>query len=67
LITPESLESLFIREAGWVRRAFGALRYIVIDEFHAFIGSERGHHLLSLLNRLGILLALGGSPVPIFH
>lgn len=64
LITPESLESLLIREAGWVKHAFSSLRYVVIDEFHAFIGTERGHHLLSLLNRLEILLDRKQSPIP---
>ena len=56
LITPESLESLLIRDAGWVKSAFGNLTYIVIDEFHSFLGRERGHHLLSLLHRLEHLL-----------
>ncbi|MBO1318237.1 DEAD/DEAH box helicase [Acanthopleuribacter pedis] len=56
LITPESLESLLIHQMGWLKTAFAPLRYIVIDEFHAFIGSERGCQLLSLLTRLGFLL-----------
>ncbi len=64
LITPESLESLFVRESGWVKKAFCNLKYIVIDEFHAFIGSERGQHLLSLLNRLEHLLDRYTAPIP---
>lgn len=64
LITPESLESLLIRESGWLQRAFCSLKYIVIDEFHAFIGTERGQHLLSLLNRLDSLLQEIEKPVP---
>ncbi len=64
LITPESLESLLVRESGWVSEAFGQLRYIVIDEFHAFIGSERGNHLLSLLNRLEHVLHRHNAPIP---
>lgn len=64
LITPESLESLLIRESGWLQRAFSSLKYIVIDEFHAFIGTERGQHLLSLLNRLDSLLQEIDNPVP---
>jgi ATP-dependent Lhr-like helicase len=64
LITPESLESLLIRESGWLQRAFSSLKYIVIDEFHAFIGTERGQHLLSLLNRLDSLLQEIDKPVP---
>lgn len=64
LITPESLESLLVRESGWVKNAFSSLKYVVIDEFHAFIGSERGQHLLSLLNRLEHLLERLSSPIP---
>ncbi len=64
LITPESLESLLIRDAGWVKSAFSLLKYVVIDEFHAFLGSERGHHLLSLLHRLEHLLGRLKSPIP---
>ncbi|MEJ2912004.1 DEAD/DEAH box helicase [Pseudoalteromonas sp. C12FD-1] len=64
LITPESLESLLIRDSGWVKSAFQNLKYIVIDEFHAFIGTERGHHLLSLLHRLEHLLGRVSTPIP---
>ena len=64
LITPESLESLLIRDSGWVIKAFSGISYILIDEFHAFIGSERGHHLLSLLNRLEHLLDRISNPIP---
>ena len=52
LITPESIESLFINRSDHLNRLFGNLSYIVIDEMHSFIGSERGAHLLSLLSRL---------------
>lgn len=64
LITPESLESLLVRESGWAKQAFSNLKYIVIDEFHAFIGSERGHHLLSILNRIEHLLGRFNNPIP---
>lgn len=64
LITPESLEALLINHPGWVSEAFASLRYLIIDEFHAFIGSERGHHMLSLLNRLDHLIGRLGDPVP---
>lgn len=64
LITPESLESLLIRESGWIQRAFSTLKYVVIDEFHAFVGTERGQHLLSLLNRLDSLLEEIDKPLP---
>ncbi|MBD3205785.1 DEAD/DEAH box helicase [Candidatus Bathyarchaeota archaeon] len=41
LITPESLESLFVNRGQMLKNVFTDLRYVVIDEFHAFIGSER--------------------------
>ncbi|HEV7484403.1 MAG TPA: DEAD/DEAH box helicase [Thermoanaerobaculia bacterium] len=52
LITPESLEAMFVRRGTDVARIFAALRYVVIDELHAFIGSERGIQLQSLLHRI---------------
>lgn len=56
LITPESLESLLLNESGWVRRAFSGLSHIIIDEFHAFLGSERGCQLQSLLHRIEFMI-----------
>jgi ATP-dependent Lhr-like helicase len=52
LITPESLEALFVRRGREVKGMFQALDAIVVDELHAFIGSERGIQLMSLLARL---------------
>jgi len=52
LITPESLEALFIRHSERTRQIFGGLRYVVIDELHSFIGTERGAQLQSLLHRV---------------
>jgi ATP-dependent Lhr-like helicase len=52
LITPESLEALFVRHADRVRRVFGGLRYVVIDELHSFLGTERGAQLQALLHRV---------------
>lgn len=54
LITPESLEALFVTRGWEVSRIVGALRYIVIDELHSFIGAERGAQLQSLLHRLDL-------------
>ncbi|AYM89935.1 DEAD/DEAH box helicase [Serratia sp. 3ACOL1] len=64
LITPESLESLLINSSGWLKQAFSPVAYIVIDEFHAFIGTERGMQLLSLLNRIDHVLVRHANPVP---
>jgi ATP-dependent helicase Lhr and Lhr-like helicase len=52
LITPESLEALFVLRGHDVRRFFGELEYVVVDELHAFIGSDRGKQLQSLLRRI---------------
>src|SRR6185312_1547495 len=51
LITPESLEALFINRGSTVIRLFAALDFVVVDELHAFIGAERGMQLQSLLHR----------------
>lgn len=64
LITPESLESLLVREPGWVKQSFTSLKFIVIDEFHAFIGAERGQQLLSLLTRLEHITGRISNPIP---
>jgi Lhr-like helicase len=52
LITPESLEALFVRHADRVPRVFGGLRYVLVDELHSFLGTERGAQLQSLLHRV---------------
>ena len=56
LITPESLESLLLNQKTWCSSAFKTLCYIIIDEYHAFLGSERGCQLQSLMHRLEFLL-----------
>lgn len=52
LTTPESLEAMLCRHGPDAPRLFRALSYLVIDEMHAFMDSERGRQLQSLLNRL---------------
>lgn len=52
LITPESLEALFIRQGSRIPGLFAGLRHIVVDELHAFIGIERGRQLQSLMHRV---------------
>jgi ATP-dependent Lhr-like helicase len=49
LITPESLEAMFCLHGFEIRQLLGAVEYIVIDELHSFIGSERGKQLQTLL------------------
>jgi len=75
MITPESLEVLLQEET----RSFdlGQVRYIIVDELHAFIESERGVHLRMLLHRMDLLTkrkiqriglsATVGNPREILH
>ena len=52
LITPESLEALFVLRGLEIPTMFIGTRAIVIDELHALLDNERGVHLRSLLTRL---------------
>lgn len=52
LITPESLEAMFVNKPFNVKQLFSNLKYVVIDEIHSFIGTDRGTQLKSILYRL---------------
>ena len=52
LITPESLEGLFVIQGFYIHSIFRNLRFVVVDELHSFISAERGKQLQSLLHRL---------------
>ncbi|MDI9312090.1 MAG: DEAD/DEAH box helicase [Limnohabitans sp.] len=52
LITPESLEAMFVNKPFNVKQLFSNLKYVVIDEIHSFIGTDRGTQLKSILSRL---------------
>jgi len=52
LITPESLEAMFVNKPFNVKYLFSNLKYVVIDEIHSFIGTDRGIQLKSILSRL---------------
>jgi ATP-dependent helicase Lhr and Lhr-like helicase len=56
MITPESLEAIFVNHGYRVVQVFSGVSYIIIDELHNFLGAERGYQLLSLLNRLEIAI-----------
>lgn len=51
-ITPESMEALLMNRPGELGRIFGDLRFVIIDEIHAFLGTERGQQVLCHLQRL---------------
>jgi ATP-dependent helicase Lhr and Lhr-like helicase len=63
LITPESLEAMFVLRATRIPHIFSRLEYVVIDELHAFLESERGAQIRSQLHRLR--LRTGCGPVRI--
>src|ERR1035438_420982 len=52
LITPESLEAVFVNRGPSVGALFSKLLYVIVDELHSFIGTERGQQLQSLLWRV---------------
>jgi ATP-dependent Lhr-like helicase len=52
LITPESLEAMFVNRPYQVKALFSNLKYVVIDEIHSFVGTDRGIQLQSILSRL---------------
>lgn len=55
-ITPESLESMLINRSNDIVRLFHDLRYIIIDEIHSLIGSDRGSQIICQLTRIGRLI-----------
>ena len=55
-ITPESLESMLMRRSNDIPRLLGGLRYVVIDEIHALIGSDRGNQVMCQLARIERLI-----------
>jgi len=63
LITPESLEAMFVLRPSQLAGLFGRLAYVVIDEMHAFLGSPRGAQLISQLHRIRI--RTGADPIRI--
>lgn len=63
LITPESLEAMFVLRPTQLPALFSRLAYVVIDEAHAFLGSPRGAQLISQLHRLRV--RTGADPLRI--
>lgn len=52
LITPESIEAMFVNRPYQVKHLFSNLKFLVIDEIHSFIGTDRGVQLKSLISRI---------------
>ncbi len=55
-ITPESLESMLLNRSNDIVRLFHGLRYVVIDEIHTLIGSDRGSQIICQLNRIAHII-----------
>lgn len=52
MTTPESLEVLLLSSRAKPAELFRDLRIVIIDEVHALAGTDRGAHLLSVLERV---------------
>lgn len=61
LITPESLEATLCNRGTSIAAMFKQMTFFVIDELHAFIGTERGKQLQALMHRIEVAL---GHTVP---
>ncbi len=55
MTTPESLEVMLVSQCVDAARLFSDLRVVVIDEVHAVAGTDRGAHLMSVLERIARL------------
>lgn len=55
MTTPESLEVMLVSQSVDERLLFADLRVVIIDEVHAVAGTDRGAHLLSVVERLARL------------
>lgn len=56
-ITPESLESMLMNRANDIPRLFGSVKFIIIDEIHALMGSDRGGQILCQMERIAKLIS----------
>ena len=54
-ITPESLQNIISYRPEEIERLFHDLRFVIIDEVHAFMDSDRGMQLICCLQRLEVL------------
>jgi ATP-dependent Lhr-like helicase len=52
MTTPESLEVMLVSQRSPVPKLFSDLRMVIIDEVHAMAGTDRGAHLMSVMERL---------------
>lgn len=55
MTTPESLEVMLVSARVDAAALFRDLRMVVVDEVHALAGTDRGAHLMSVIERLAAL------------
>lgn len=55
-ITPESLESMLMNRSNDIPRLFHDLRFVILDEIHTLVGTDRGSQILCQLHRVGHLI-----------
>ena len=52
MTTPESLEVMLVSQRVDAVKLFTDLRLVIVDEVHALAGTDRGAHLMSVLERI---------------
>ena len=52
MTTPESLEVMLVSQGVDVGKLFTDLKLVIVDEIHAVAGTDRGAHLMSVLERI---------------
>ena len=55
-ITPESLEAMLINRSNDIPRIFKGLKYIIIDEVHTLMGTDRGNQIICQISRIQRLI-----------
>ncbi len=54
-ITPESLQNIVSGDPDIIRDLFSGLRFVIIDEVHTFVDSDRGAQLQCCLHRMEVV------------
>ncbi len=55
-ITPESLESILFNRASDTVRLFSDLRFVIFDEIHTMLGSDRGSQVKCCIERIARII-----------
>lgn len=61
MTTPESLEVMLVSQTIDTGKLFHNVRMLIIDEVHALAGTDRGAHLMSVIERIASISAAGGN------